>query len=569
MSGSLQGLQKRRDFGMEKLKQKKYVEAREDFKHVVDNLVVDNDQKAALKMLCYNQIALCDIELGEFEQCKEACAQSYNIFSIMRPDEKNKKQNHKNDILYPHYHTILVRLGQIEEKQKNYRQALRLYQQAINICPKGEATQLIQYCLVNFGIPPIDTEDPSLMPYSKIYQCVFGNNNFLNCYQECITKISENIPDQNEVKRLDDAGIVQMMLGVNSFLISDVDNENADAIIDISLTLIALFIRKGAMKVWANSNVIIDIVTKYKDNLKLLQTCLSILEYLPPEKFKLFTNQDFIHVWIDALKLDFTPEQVGEIMKLLFYILNTEPKLVDSIVDTEIFDLALKIHTNEAFLLVRALMANDEMVKRARTNGTVDWTLSMIEENINTTTYLHLCLLILIRIILVYSENEAESKDFDIKQFAGKCFTRISKIIKEQKDETIIADSYSVLQQIVKYAKEQVQETKIILITSVHLASHIKTPDFEAKLLKFLYQCSIDNLVDELIAAKPLLPTIMKVLDSFPNRQPIVEYSISLAVSMNHPNRLSLLQGGLLQFPNSQILQKHIDLLKEAMNKEK
>lgn len=233
---SIQGLQKRRDFGYEKLKQRKYSEAREDFRYVVENLIVDNDQKAALKMFCYNQIALCDIELGQYDACRQSCAQSYGIFTMMRPDEKEKKQTPKNDILYPHYHSILCRLGQIEDRQKNYHQAIKLYQQAYNIYPKGEAVQLIQDCLVNFGIPLIDTEDKSLMPYSSIYECVFSNGNYLNCYQECIGQISDKMPEVEVIKKLDDAGIIQMLIGVAAFLLKDAGNETTDSVIDISLT---------------------------------------------------------------------------------------------------------------------------------------------------------------------------------------------------------------------------------------------------------------------------------------------------------------------------------------------
>lgn len=253
-------------------------------------------------MFCYNQIALCDIELGQYDACRQSCAQSYEIFTMMRPDEKEKKQTPKNDILYPHYHSILCRLGQIEDRQKNYHQAIKLYQQAYNIYPKGEAVQLIQDCLVNFGIPPIDTEDKSLMPYSSIYECVFSNGNYLNCYQECISQISDKMPEVEVIKKLDDAGIIQMLIGVAEFLLKDSGNETTDSVIDISLTLTALFIKKGANKAWANSNIIIDVVNRYKDNVKLLSTCLSISEYCPPEKFKLFTNSDFVIVWINALK---------------------------------------------------------------------------------------------------------------------------------------------------------------------------------------------------------------------------------------------------------------------------
>lgn len=270
--------------------------------------------------------------------------------------------------------------------------------------------------------------------------------------------------------------------------------------------------------------------------------------------------------------MKFTDDQISEILKFLFYVLNTEPKIIDNILDTDIFEFALKTHTKEAFLLIRALILNDQMAKKARSNGTVYWTLSMIDENIDTPTYLHMCLLILTKILLVIPFNmdeDSKTDDFDMKEFSSKCFLSICKIIKVQKNENVIIDAYSVLIQVLNGCQKEVNETKIILITSVLIASHMTNIDFEVKLLHFLYKCTLENLIQELKAVPPLLSTIMKVLNMYPNKQPVVEFAVSLAVSLDHPNKLSLLQSGLLQFPNSQILKRHIDLLKEVMDKQK
>ncbi|OHS98904.1 hypothetical protein TRFO_34773 [Tritrichomonas foetus] len=575
MSGNtIQGLLRRRDFGNEKVRRQKYDEAIQDFQQVVENLVVDNDQKASLKMMCYNQIALCKIELGDLDGAEVATRESINIFNIMRPDEMKKKQHRKNDILFPLYHTALCRIGQIEEKLHNLKKAITIYQGALVIYPKGEAKQLISDCLVQFGIPPVDLEDPNLMPYSKIYNCIFDINALIGCYQECIDKINNQMPNEEEIQKLDDGGIVQMILGVVDFLL-DSDDANAEIVIDISLTVAALFIKRGATKAWANAYIIKKVIEHFKGNQKLLSTCLTILGTCPVKKYQIFAEESTVRVLVDALKLELSQDQVNEIFRFLYYTLDKNSKLIEYIAETDVLDFAIKTHSVDSFLLVSRLILSEKVANMSKTNGVIDWAFSTIAENINISAYIQISLVIIGRIIQVANKTDEKTDNeggngFDLKEFSARCFKELLPVIKQnQKDPSILTDTFTILSYVLPNAKEMIHETKLLPISSVLLSANIDNIEFVTKQLSFIYQCAKLDLVEEISSVKPLLPTIMKALDKYPNKQPIVEYSIALAVLLNHPNKETLLQSGLMQFPSSPILKVYVDILKFALVKEK
>lgn len=565
MTSEFQSFQNRKNFGMDKLKRKKYEEAKQDFQYVVDNIFVDNDTKAALKMTCCNQIAFCCLELSQIDEAIQACNESNKVYLLMRPPTKTKKTS-KNDILNFPYHTYFIRLGQIEEKRQQYHKALQMYQEALKAYPKGDASQFMSDCLFNFGIPSLNADDPAIQPFGKIYYCIFDITKLFGCYQECIDSINHHPPTPEEIKKIDQAGVVQMIIGLANFLLIEAGNPNIDPLVEISLKIAYFFIKGGAVRVWSNIQGLIEIINAYKENKELLICCSRILLLYPVEKYKIFGSPEFLHIWSHALNMEnITVEEKSSIFKIIYYILNIHRPLIDSLQDTNVFEIVLQTHTDDSFILLSLLVMSDYFAKKSQLDEIVEWANTSIEKHIESASFLQLCLIIVNRLLIVPENNE----NFNFKNYIESAFSSICQIVMRQKFESILEDAYIVLARMVKYvSKEKVHDTKIIRLTSLHLASHMKLPEFEIRLLDFLYNCSlVPHLVDELTVVEPLLPTVMKILNDYPNQQLIVEFSISLAVTMNHPNKESLLRAGLLQFPESTKLKQHIDLLKRFLDK--
>ena len=556
MSFSIQGLHKHREFGMEKMRKQKYEDAIEDFQIVTSNLLVNNDHTAALKMTCFNQMAQCYIELNEYEKATEAIAQAHHIFQLMRPDHDKNKNPRNNDIVYQCGHTTICRLGQIEEKKKQYKKALQYYKHALSYYEKGEAVQHIQDCLYNFGIPPIDQKNKALEPYNKIYENIFDIASIINNYQECVTGISEKMPSEDKIKALDNGGIVEMILGIADFYL-DETSENSEVVVEISLTLVIFFVRNGATKVWNNIKALYDIIMKSKDKHKTLATCISILDCCPRSKLEAFTNKEFIDILIDQLKQDESSNQIKAILKIIYFSLPEKKDFIESVNSEALLDFILADHSLDSFFILNSLILSDPLLSKCKTQDTINWIFNIMKENASELTVTRYGLIILARI----AQSNDWGESLDRKEFCENCFKEVVTIIKaNQKTPNLLLNCYKMLQILLPNAIEQVHETKILVISSVFLSLYLNQLDLIQMILQFIFICS-EECIEELKSVKPLLQTVMKVLEHYPKNEKINEYTISLAIALDHPKKEALLQGGLMQFPNSNIFKSKIDIL--------
>lgn len=324
MSMTLPVAQQRRDYGMEKLKRRRYEDAIVDFQAVTENLLVDTDQKAAVKMICFNQMALCYLELEDYDRATIASGESILLFDKMRPGEMDKKVHKKNDILFQPCHNAFVRRGQIFEKQKKYKEALSHYRTALTLTQRGEAKQRIQDVLSQFGIPAIDQEDPKLKPLSDIVQLdnLFQPDSLTNAFRGIIDVIN-NKPTLEQIQYWDANGISEALLGILNF------NMQSEMNVDIALTITNYFMRFGATHAWLNSDVLIAVFNEYHDNTSIVSDLLTIFSQCPKGHTDSFARKDVIGHLMEAFDLEIKDDEHDKIVRFLFDIFSSNPNAVE------------------------------------------------------------------------------------------------------------------------------------------------------------------------------------------------------------------------------------------------
>lgn len=553
---SLAGAQQRKEFGVEKMKHQRYEDAIQDFKMVVENFLVDNDQKAGLKMFCYNQMALCYIELGDFTQATIASGEAIQLFDLMRPNELEKKVHRKNDPLFQHFHTSFVRRGQIFEKQKKYKEALLEYRKALTLTTKGEANQKIQDVLVQFGIPPVDQNDEKLKPFSDVVplENLFDQAKLTESFREIIDVLGNSNLSKEQLAYIDQSGVTQAILGILNFHMQN------ELLVDIILTITNFFNKNGCTNSWANADVLIALLNEYHDKSSVVSDLLTTFQCCPKEKYAAFARKDVIDHLLEAFDLELKEDELDGIFLFLFNILSAKSDAVAFLEGTKILDYAMKKRTLNSMLIISRLSISPAFVDQIKSNGAIDWAFEFLNENNTSNLNIGIATLILKQV----QSHPEPTENFKIEEFASRCFTEIMPAIKANtKDFKNMNELLEFMIPLIKISPQSVGPSNIIVATSAALAVNNENANLILTCLNFLYECAHQGLIQELSSSKLPLSAVMKTLDKFPKNQTVVEKTVGFACLMNHPNKEKLLQAALLQFPKSEFLKPFTHLLSQ------
>ncbi|KAK8882347.1 hypothetical protein M9Y10_044989 [Tritrichomonas musculus] len=551
---SLAGAQQRKEFGVEKMKHQRYEDAIQDFKMVVENFLVDNDQKAGLKMLCYNQMALCYIELGDYTQATIASGEAITLFDLMRPGELEKKVHRKNDPLFQHFHTSFVRRGQIFEKQKKYQEALNEYRKALALTSKGEANQRIQDVLVQFGIPPVDQNDPKLKPFSDVLplENLFNSEKLTESFRGIIDVLGHSDLTREQLAYIDQSGVTQALLGILNF------HMKSELLVDIALTVTNFLDKNGCTHSWANADVLIAILNEYHDNSGIISDLLTTFACCPKEKYGAFARKDVFDHLLEAFDLELKEDELDGIFYFMFNILTAQGDAIAYLEGTKILDYAMKKRTLNSMLIISRLSLSPSFIEQIKVNGAIDWAFEFLNESNTSGLNIGISTLILRQVQTHPEENEK----FKIEEFADRCFTEIMPAIKANtKNFKNMNDLLEFMIPLVKISPKSVGPSNIILAASAALAVNNENAGLILTCLSFLYECAHQGLIQELSSSKLPLSSVMKTLEKFPKNQTVVEKTVGFACLMNHPNKEKLLQAALMQFPKSDFLKPFTHIL--------
>jgi tetratricopeptide (TPR) repeat protein len=239
--------------------------------HILDNLCADNEARAVIKMSCYVMRAECFLILGDYDSVHRDSDFAIQLFNTMRPTESDRQKPRKNDQLKPQLHLAYARHGQAYESENNALEAIASYRRAIQVLPRGPAHELLDTCLLSYGIPPIDLSDEALKPYSDLMNAISTADDLTGAFHAIVSHVNAHPLDEPTIERLNKAQIPQLFLGVINFQLS------SELCVDVGLTLASYFMKRGGDSVRLNHQVIGTILTEYSSSSTIMIDCLHFL----------------------------------------------------------------------------------------------------------------------------------------------------------------------------------------------------------------------------------------------------------------------------------------------------
>ncbi|KAH0795230.1 hypothetical protein GPJ56_000906 [Histomonas meleagridis] len=555
---TFEGLMNRKKMGVERMKKHNYQEAVKDFKMVTDNLFVDNDKKAAIKMNCFNLASQCYIEIGELDKASKASIEAITVFDMMRPREFEKTQHKRKDILYPHFSNAFIRQGQIKEKQGDIMEAISYYNKAILINPKGLGSQFIDECLLNnYGIPKINKNDEKLKPFSDLCNNLFDQKELTPTFHEILKLLNGGTITRETLTYLDQAGIPELLLGILQLHLT------SESVVDIMLAIISFFVRNGYKDAWRNVQGIDKALLEYKDNVTIIEDIVGIVYFCPKELYSHFAKSELLEAFIDCFNLELSEEEFDKLFLIIFRVVTNKNGTIEILEKRNILNLILKYKTTNSFNLLTKLTFSEKIVLEIRNGEAMNWVFEMLKTNKTNHLILNICFIIMTKIFQCTTE---EGNTPEKKKFALDCIENIMPIaIANNKKIEVIRDIYWILIEAIPYTTEAIQKLKIIQFTTLMITTHNNDPDDINMFLKYLYMCAKNGLVNQLKENHSVLPTVMKLVDKYSKYRQIIEKVVALAVMLEHPKKEELLQAALIQFPNSKVLKEYVGILEFAI----
>ena len=553
---TLQGLTLRKDMGLTDLKKEDWPKAVDDFTIVVENLRAENDQLAAMKMLCFNGRAQALIQLNRLDEAMDDTVHVIDLFELMRPRQLEQKRIRKNDPLKTHLHVAFARRGQVLSLQSDVPGALNAWDKAMEIWPAGEARDLKEQFLFAHGIPNVDMKDESLKPFSLAFTALKSDEAMIHAFHEIVTYLNKNQMSKEQALALDKKHIGQLMLGVLNFFMQNTQ------IVDIGLTLAWYLLRRGAEGVWQNHEVIGKVMSEYQDNSELMQDVLQFLSVVPKNLYDFFGRKEYLEIYMKMFEIEQIPEESTNcLFILLFHVLKSEDGSLPYMMQTNILEYVFKRKTMGAMLLLARLMKVKELCVDVRTSGeAAAWFSEVLNDDKSREEFLEPCM-IAITCLLATPLTEEENPD-SLHDIAAEYLRASCSLIKQNaKNLTIVRDLIDLAKVCLPHAPDVMKEINIIQVASMLLALNLKTDYFAFSVIEFLYMCTEHGLVEEIKKVPQALPNVMKALEQYANYPRICERCIGFAVRLDHPNKEMLLQAGIKKYPQSQFLKQFIGIL--------
>lgn len=555
MSYTVAGLTLRKDMALSELKKEEYQKAAEDFTIVVDNLRAENDQLAAMKMLCFNGRAQSYIQLHKLDEAIDDTDHVIDLFELMRPRQLEQKRVRKGDILKPHIHNAFAYRGQVFSLKGDVQGAFDAWDKALEIWPTGEARELKEQFLFGHGIPNIDMNDESLKPFSLLFTAIKSEETMLGAFREIVKHLNSGQLTPAQVQELDKKGIGQLVLGVLNFSMQN------KSLIDVGLTVAMYLLRRGAFGVWKNYEVLGKVMSEYQDDAELMKDVLQFLGDVPKNLFDFFGRKEYLEIYLKMFEIEeISDDNTNCLFKLLFHVLKEEDGSLPYMMHTSILEYVFKRKTMEAMLLLAKLMMVKELCVDVRMSGEASVWFKAVLNDDNRLEFLEPCLIVITRLLSTPLTDEEDPES--LHSIAAEYLRAVVTLIKQYaKQVSMVRELIDLAKICVPTAKEVVREGNLIQVVSMLLAINVKTDYFAFSVVDFLYVCADQGLVEDIKKVPKALPNVMKALELYADYPRICEKCIGLAVKLDHPNRETLLQAGIKKYPRSEFLKQFVGIL--------
>ncbi|KAK8894808.1 hypothetical protein M9Y10_023246 [Tritrichomonas musculus] len=578
--------------GLEKMNKEQFTKAIPDFDEVIAKAPIDTDEQVILKCVCLANRSMCYIAKNELEKAFNDANSIIDIYKEKRPETEADVANSDKlttDPLIQVLALAYLRRGQIFECNGKLLDALQEYSISSALKITDESQKGIKHVLSTVGIPDLEQTDAELKPFGVILLHLLNEIELVAALAQLMTYLKEENLSQELVKKINETGAARVLIGAMQLYIE------REPIVVGCLNSMRMCAEKGIQDVFNGFMVVRAVMNHWKENKNVIGDSLSLMMLAPPQLFQYMARGDFIPAVTAAFELEISEAEIDAAFFLLYSLSRTESQYTQ-IASEGILDIIFDKRTDASFMLLSKLLMLHDVCERSKEEHVIEWALQKLEQQeaidedkekeegksdkdntkdtkndnakddtkevndseVIKSTSLVTAALLTIANMLSYSDSLADDEMYQ------KMFPIIWKaIMANTKDKAIVSNGYATLALSAAHATKQVTELKAIRASSAILAIHTNEIIVAQNIVTFIFNCADNGLLKEVLEVKAALPTVMKVLTTFPHSQSIVERAVGLAVLCDHPNKVKLLEAGLLEFPNDEFLARFVSIIKD------
>ena len=550
---AMQKLERTKEKGLKKLKQKSWKEAISEFTHVIDALPQPQaDAEAVLKCECLIGRSTCKLAQGNKEDSLKDADAVIELYKQLRPEDKMKDATPEQLAADP-LTTILarayVRRGKVSEEAREFLNAFHEYAVGLVFDQKGEAQTATRDLLHKLSIPDLGQSDKDLQPFSVLLLAFCNEAELIVHLTSLLEYLQKTELSEELVKKFDSLQCQDLLYGLMQLYIEN------EFIVVATLAGIRMMGEKGVAHIFNGILVTRVAMITWSKSEKVMGEAIKLLRMSPPELYNVMGKADFIPLIVDALKLSLAEDEVESAFYIMFHVAS-HPSLLVQAAAEGVIDIILEKKTVGALMLLSKICMIPDIMKRIEEDGGIDWAVSMLKENPTKLEVGHATTIILARSLLNPADPENKEK---LKERGRVVFDIVTPfLLKNNKDDAVVADAFSAIALSTEHAPEKVKELKIVTAASAMLAIHMKNQSVAQNIIAFFYECTQAGLVDHLKEMRQVLPTAMKALQMYPQNEVLVERSVTIACILDHPNKDSLLKSASMQYPQSKLLKQLI-----------
>lgn len=447
--------------------------------------------------------------------------------------------------------TVHLRRGQVNELGGALLCALREYSESAKLgSAEGEAA--IARLFRELSIPLIGDDDARMAVFRQIPAFLLERDDLIRLLQTAVRELTEEECGKELLEKLNASGCCRIFYAAMQLYIADKE------IVSLCLHVLTVLAAKGVGDVWSGYVIQQYVLEKWADDRDIFVQFLGILQIAPTNIFEHLMEYDFVGPLYKGFGYDLSENELQTLFYLMYQIANNEELLL-KVLDLGIVDICIKKHTSGAMMFLSKVSCIQQALKSAVDNGVLDWTFELLEkEGIEVQLYKS-AMIVITRYLLSIPLPQDNNVEVEIKEFSSKVFDDVLKVVlANSKIPELAACAFATLSLCIPFAHEKVVEKKAIKAASVFLVMYMNDVSVANNLVTFLYECVNYGYIEEIKNDKAVISTLMKTLAAHPDAELLVERAVVIACEVDHPNKKSMLQAALLQFPDSLVLQKYV-----------
>lgn len=536
--------------GIKQMNKEKWQRAADSFTKVVDALQPANDEETVLKATCLLNRAMCRLFLAQRDAALADADAVVALYRARRPDQDEagvvRDGVLERDPLVPVLSLAYLRRGQVFESQGRLLDALQEYalSNALRVSDDGQAA--MKRIMKGVGVPDgFEQTSDELKPFAMVLLYMLSEVNLTAALTGLMHYLAEEDISDALVRRFNESGASRVLFAAMQLYM---DNE---VVVVGCLSAARLCAEKGIGDVFNGFMIVRLAMDHWKQNANVVGDALRMLRLAPQELMPHLARADFIPPVCAAMELPISDEEFEAVFFLLFHLGTTGPQLTQ-IAAEGVVDRIFEKKSDSGFMLLSKLAQLEDVAKQIQNLGAVDLALEKMKTSDEDMVVVGAFILIANVMSVVELPGEKCEQVFEIVW---------PKLKKESKNESYVSNGFAVLSMCSEKLGQKLIEQNVVRVASALLQVHQQKQICVQNIISFIYECAVNGLLEQIKEMRPVLPTIMNALKQYPKNRYIVERAVAFAVLCDHPNKNALLQAGIMEFPDSEILKKYMNTI--------